>query len=59
MKFGNKSMTWEQNILDADTGKELAKGEVVIVIYDYKVGKTTPIPQEWRERITEFESLKV
>ena len=59
VKFGYKSMTWEQNILDADTGKELAKGEVVIVTYDYKEGKTIPIPQEWRERITEFESLKV
>ena len=56
-KFGNKSMTWEQNILDADTGKELAKGEIIIVTYDYKEGKTISIPQEWREKITEFESL--
>jgi acyl-CoA thioester hydrolase len=56
-KFGNKSMTWEQNIVDADTGKELAKGEVVIVTYDYKEGKTISIPQEWREKITQFESL--
>src|SRR5512145_3010235 len=29
-KMGNKSMTWEQNIVDAKTGKELAKGEVVM-----------------------------
>jgi acyl-CoA thioester hydrolase len=56
-KFGNKSMAWEQNILDAETGKELAKGEVIIVTYDYKEGKTIPIPQEWREKISEFESL--
>jgi acyl-CoA thioester hydrolase len=58
-KFGNKSMTWEQNIVDADTGKELAKGEVVIVTYDYKQEKTISIPQEWRERIMQFEGLKV
>jgi acyl-CoA thioester hydrolase len=58
-KLGMKSMTWEQNIVDAETGKELAKGEVVIVTYDYKEGKTIPIPQKWRETITEFESLKV
>jgi len=32
---------------------------VVIVTYDYKDEKTIPIPQEWRERITEFEGLKV
>ncbi len=25
-RLGNKSMTWEQNIMDADTGRELAKG---------------------------------
>ena len=58
-KFGNKSMTWEQNVLDAETGKEVAKGEVVIVTYDYKEQKTIPIPQEWKEKIIEFEGLKV
>ena len=58
-KFGTKSMTWEQNIVDADTGKELARGEVIIVTYDYREGKTISIPQEWRERITEFEGLKL
>ncbi len=57
VKLGNKSMIWEQNIVDADTNKELAKGELVIVTYDYKVGKTIPIPQEWREKIIEFEGL--
>jgi acyl-CoA thioester hydrolase len=58
-KFGTKSMTWEQNIVDADTGKELAKGEVVIVTYDYKEEKTIPIPQDWREKIIEFEGLNI
>jgi acyl-CoA thioester hydrolase len=56
-KLGNKSMTWEQNIVDADTGNELAKGELVIVAYDYKVGKTISIPQAWRDKIIEFEGL--
>ena len=56
-RLGNKSMTWEQNILDADTGKELAKGEVVMVTYDYRAEKTIPIPQAWRERILEVEGL--
>ena len=59
VKFGNKSMTWEQNIVDADSGKEFAKGEVIIVTYDYKEEKTIPIPQEWRERMTAFEGLTV
>lgn len=58
-KIGNKSMTWEQNILDADSGRELSKGELVIVTYDYETGKTISIPQEWRDKIIEFEGLKV
>jgi len=58
-KLGNKSMTWGQNILDAETGKELAKGEVVMVAYDYREEKTVSIPHEWREKITMFEGLKV
>lgn len=58
-KLGNKSMTWEQNIVDADTGKVLAKGEVIMVTYDYKEEKTINIPHEWREKIKEFEGLKV
>ena len=58
-KLGNKSMTWEQNIVDADTGKELANGEVVMVTYDYKEEKTIPIPQRWREKIAAFKNLSV
>ena len=50
-KLGNKSMTWAQNIVDAKTGKELSKGEVVLVTYDYKEEKTINIPHEWREKI--------
>ncbi len=58
-KLGNKSMMWEQNIIDVDTGKELSKGEVIIVTYDYQDGKTISIPQEWRETIVQFEGSKV
>jgi acyl-CoA thioester hydrolase len=56
-KLGNKSMIWEHNIVDADTEKELARGELIIVTYDYKAGKTIPIPHDWREKIVEFEGL--
>jgi acyl-CoA thioester hydrolase len=58
-RLGNKSITWGQNIVDTDTDRELAKGEVIMVAYDYKAGKTIPIPQQWREKISEFEGLKV
>lgn len=58
-KLGGKSMKWEQNIVDAETGKMLAKGEVIMVTYDYNLGKTIPIPQEWKEKIATFERLNV
>jgi len=58
-RLGNKSMTWEQNIIDVESGKELAKGEIVIVAYDYKKEKTIALPQEWREKISAFERLNV
>jgi acyl-CoA thioester hydrolase len=58
-RLGNKSMTWDQNIVDADTGRELSRGEVVIVTYDYKQEKTIPIPHIWRERFIEFEGHTV
>jgi acyl-CoA thioester hydrolase len=58
-RLGNKSMTWEQNVVDVESGKELARGELVIVAYDYRQEKTIPIPNEWREKITEFEGLQV
>jgi acyl-CoA thioester hydrolase len=57
-KMGNKSMTWAQNIVDAKTGKELAKGEVVLVAYDYREQRTINIPHEWREKIKAFDQLK-
>jgi len=55
-KLGNKSMTWEQNITDAETGNELAKGEVILVTYDYHAEKTISIPHEWREKIKKYEA---
>ncbi|HET7143568.1 MAG TPA: thioesterase family protein, partial [Anaerolineales bacterium] len=57
IKLGNKSMTWAQNIVDGKTGKELARGEVIMVTYDYKEEKTINIPHEWREKIKAFEGL--
>lgn len=56
-KLGTKSMTWGQNIVDIHSGKELAKGQVVLATYDYREGKTIAIPQHWREKIIAFEGL--
>ena len=56
-KLGSKSMTVAQNVVDAATGNELAKGKVVMVTYDYRARKTIPIPEDWRKIISEFEHL--
>ena len=57
-KLGNKSMTWEQNVVDADSGREIAKGEVVMVTYHYREQRTISVPDGWRVKIAEFEGLK-
>lgn len=59
VELRNKSMTWEQNIVDVESGREIAKGEVIMVTYDYHQEKTIPIPQEWRDKISTFEGLNV
>jgi acyl-CoA thioester hydrolase len=56
-KMGSKSMTWLQNIVDTETGKEIAKGEVVMVTYNYREAQTIAIPEKWRRTIIEFEGL--
>ena len=56
-KIGNKSMIVEQVVVDVKTGVEMAKGEVVIVTFDYRAKKTIPVPDEWREIISDFENI--
>ena len=56
-KLGNKSMTVEQNIVNAETDEVLASGQVILVAFDYHTNKTLPIPKEMREAISKFEGL--
>ncbi|WKZ36542.1 MAG: thioesterase family protein [Anaerolineales bacterium] len=58
-KIGNKSMTVEQCVMDANTGRVMASGTVALVTFDYEGLKTIPVPDEWRKKITEFERLNV
>jgi acyl-CoA thioester hydrolase len=55
-KLGGKSMTVEQVLLNAETGEKLASGQVVLVAYNYHIGETIPIPDSWREKITQYEN---
>ena len=56
-RLGNKSMTVEQNIANAETDEVLASGQVILVAFDYHTNTTLPIPKEMREGISNFEGL--
>jgi acyl-CoA thioester hydrolase len=55
-KIGGKSIVIEQAVVDAGTGQEMAKGEVVLVAFDYIAKRTIPVPDQWRDKITKFEN---
>ena len=57
-RLGNKSLDMVYRMEDAQTGQELASGSSVLVTYDYRSGKTMPIPVSWRGTIAEFENLQ-
>ena len=54
-RLGNKSITVQQTLVENATGQVYADGTVVLVSYDYRAHKTTPVSEEWRRRFTEFE----
>lgn len=58
-RLGHKSLTLAYCLEDAGDGKKLASGETVGVAYDYHTQQTIPLPDSWRQRITEFEGLSV
>ena len=56
VKIGGKSLTIEQSVADAASGKLYAVGIVVLVAYDYARHATTAVPEAWRRKITDYES---
>jgi acyl-CoA thioester hydrolase len=56
-RLGNKSLDMQYRLEEAQSGQELATGSSVQVAYEYRQGKTIPIPEGWRLAIQEFESL--
>ncbi len=56
-KIGNKSLTFECQVEDEESGQVLAVGEIVGVSYDYKTHATRPVTPEWREKISRFEGI--
>lgn len=54
-RMGNKSFNFEYQLTDETSGKLLAKGESVMVAYDYAGQCSIPIPPDWRAKISAFE----
>lgn len=56
-RIGNKSLTLEYLAEDASNGQALARGETVMVAFDYHSEKSMPVPAHWRETIARYEGL--
>lgn len=56
-RLGNKSFTFEYQIVDDETGQVFGRAETVMVAYDYYAKTSIPIPDDWREKITKFEGI--
>ncbi|MBN1146436.1 MAG: acyl-CoA thioesterase [Anaerolineales bacterium] len=56
-RLGNKSFTIQHSIEDTQTSEQLAACQAILVAYDYRRGRTVPIPDQWRETLAAFEGL--
>jgi len=54
-RLGNKSIEMTYSLQDMESNQEYASGSAVLVAYDYRDQKTVPIPDHWRNAITDFE----
>jgi acyl-CoA thioester hydrolase len=54
-RIGNRSLAMDYSLEDTDSGAVLATGAAVLVAYDYRTAQTIPVPDEWRQRISQFE----
>ena len=51
----NSSFVVEGQIEEKQTGRLVATSRSVIVHFDYKLGKSQPVPATWREAFAQFE----
>jgi len=57
IRLGTKSMTIEHHLCDRDTDELHATCSVVMVCFQVKEQRSTPLPAEWKRKIREFERL--
>ncbi len=54
----NKSFHLEQDIIDTDTQEVKSHCTSIMVLYDLEHHQTIPLPDEWRQAITNYEGLE-
>lgn len=54
-RLGDSSMTMEYEL--RQSGQVVAEAETTLVTIDPATGETRPLPDEWRERVAEYEGL--
>lgn len=54
-RLGSKSFDFSY-IMQNEKGETVATGLTVLVAFDYASQQTVPVPQAWRERMTDYET---
>lgn len=55
-RMGGKSFDFEY-VIQNEAGESVASGKTVLVAFDYEANITISIPQQWRENMTNFETI--
>jgi len=56
-KIGTKSMVFEYDVTEEESGAVLVKSETVMVAYDYHTHQSIPVPVIWRKKIGKYEGV--
>lgn len=56
VKLGRSSLTLQHVVVSDELGQEAASGESVVVMFDFENQRPVRIPEEVRNRISQFES---
>ena len=56
-RLGNKSLVFDYQLVDEESGERMAAAEAVMVAYDYDSHSSIPVPDNWRRKISEYEGL--
>lgn len=55
-EIGNKSLTMEHRLINADTNEILSTCKAIMVGYSIKEQTSMPIPEEWKQKIVAYDN---